>query len=884
MKKFFVSFALFAALIFVISCSGGSKKTDDTTDTGETVTDEDAVDTDSTDSGSGDNTDSTDSGSGDNTDTAHDGGDTTPDGGDSTSDDDADTAHDGSDSAIDDDTDSGNDSDSEPVETEEDKCKKAEGTWKDGKCTKTAVCDSKPANSAWNGASSYTSTYSDGIWSTVKTEYSKTAGECRFTCKDGYFYNGEYCQKQLSIGNLCTGQKKCYSATAEIPCPVETTEANFFGQDPQYSECTPKKIDVKTVSSSNSSSEEVQILIDDVTGLIWLNKSLSAKFDEAQDYCNTQNEKLWGGINDWRVPNPSEFLSIVDFDDYPAVNENLTVAVSTEGRDFWTSKEYNDNKGYMFDTYYGGIGTYGGEKENRRGVLCVSRTQLLQPTSEDFESVDSGVKDKLTNLVWQDESKAFRSWKEALDYCEKSNYKNHSDWRLPNINELASLLNHDKKEAPRSYLPGIQAGYFWSSSTFGDPTSAKLVSFSSGALSSSVQKEDRNDYYAVCVRNDNSPSVECGKVSGTWDEDTGTCTRPCDSKPENTSWNDGGNGGVYTQTYADGAWSTAFSTLHDEDVAGACHYKCDLSSFWKGDHCQKVNLGNLCTGQTKCYDHMKQMDSCPLEGDDFYGQDAQHSEARVDCYGNSKFTQGVALGLHWKVISSNNDHIWNEASLECKALEKWEDNYGNQYDYRLPNRLEMFALLEYGTKYGNIFEADNTSSYWWIGEKDGDSDDYAYALQQYNIIGTSKTSSQKAVICVAGEELSSTKYEEFKKDNVAGGSIVTDTKTGLVWQYNISTTKMDWKAALKYCQELNYAGYEDWRLPNKNELVSLFAPEAERYSNFPGMDREEFWSSTTLCEIRSTGKCLEAYTFDFYTGLDSVPFKNSEAYVKCVRN
>ena len=43
MKKFLVCFAIFTALIFVVSC-GGSKKTDDKTDTGDTVTDDDAAD------------------------------------------------------------------------------------------------------------------------------------------------------------------------------------------------------------------------------------------------------------------------------------------------------------------------------------------------------------------------------------------------------------------------------------------------------------------------------------------------------------------------------------------------------------------------------------------------------------------------------------------------------------------------------------------------------------------------------------------------------------------------------------------------------------------------------------------------------------------------
>ena len=46
MKKIFAVFALFAALVFVVSCGGGSKTSDDT-DTGETVTDEDSGTADS---------------------------------------------------------------------------------------------------------------------------------------------------------------------------------------------------------------------------------------------------------------------------------------------------------------------------------------------------------------------------------------------------------------------------------------------------------------------------------------------------------------------------------------------------------------------------------------------------------------------------------------------------------------------------------------------------------------------------------------------------------------------------------------------------------------------------------------------------------------------
>ena len=79
MKKILVVFAIFAALIFVVSC-GSSSKTGDNTDTGDTTTDNDTGD-----NGSTDNPDS------DNPDTAPDAGDSVPDNGDSTPDNDADS-------------------------------------------------------------------------------------------------------------------------------------------------------------------------------------------------------------------------------------------------------------------------------------------------------------------------------------------------------------------------------------------------------------------------------------------------------------------------------------------------------------------------------------------------------------------------------------------------------------------------------------------------------------------------------------------------------------------------------------------------------------------------------------------------------------------------
>ena len=79
MKKILACFAIFAALIFVVSCGGGSK-TGDNTNTGDTATDNDTGDSSSTDTepGGGDTEPSENSDS-DNPDTTSDDGDSTPD-------------------------------------------------------------------------------------------------------------------------------------------------------------------------------------------------------------------------------------------------------------------------------------------------------------------------------------------------------------------------------------------------------------------------------------------------------------------------------------------------------------------------------------------------------------------------------------------------------------------------------------------------------------------------------------------------------------------------------------------------------------------------------------------------------------------------------------
>ncbi len=86
---------------------------------------------------------------------------------------------------------------------------------------------------------------------------------------------------------------------------------------------------------------------------------------------------------------------------------------------------------------------------------------------------------------------------------------------------------------------------------------------------------------------------------------------------------------------------------------------------------------------------------------------------------------------------------------------------------------------------------------------------------------------------------------------IPGDGTVADNNTGLTWLQNANNGSKNWADALSYCNALNTAGYDDWRLPNTNELNSLIdrsnvSPALP--SGHPFIDVQPFyyWSGTTF--------------------------------------
>ena len=864
MHKLFLVFTLISALFFAVSCDSGLKfdnpleNNPDANNQGNSdaeMQDEDSneqTDTDPTDNESED----TEPDNPDSTPEQPDNGDSEPDNNET---DDSDSAPDNADTTPDDDTDTSDSTDdsgdSEPDETDTTDDGDTSAPDEDADepdeepATRTETCSGLPANASWHNGSSITQTFDGNDWYPPATGfYSETAvtNECGFKCNQGYNWNSDWgkCFIRPAFGNICTGQINCYDNGNEIACPTSAS-TDFYGQDAQYAKlgyCYPQSFTLKTVSGN-------KVVVDNNTGLVWEQSPSSSEYtwENRNTHCNELNSSNYAGINTWRVPTSLELLTIIDNNIYnPAINSNF-INIPTENSTFlWTSQQYLDDssKAYRLSPYYGNF--YYESKTKTYKVLCVHGNTT--PKGSFTSKTINGkvvVTDLTTGLIWQKEYLTDKTWLEALQHCKDSTYAGYSDWRLPNKNELASLLNNDKSNAPYSDFPDIPSGYFWSSSTsLANISVAWTLNLSMGYVNGDNKP---NAHDLMCVRseriNDPCENHTCGSVA----HSSGVCV------PENAF-----------------EYSCA----------------CDSGYLWNGEECVKpLALGNICTGQTKCYNASTSI-TCPTSTSaDFYGQDAQYAKLGY-CYPQSFTLKTVSgnkivvdnnTGLVWEQSPSSSEYTWDDRTTHCNELNS--SNYGGINTWRVPNPLELLTIVNNSTSNpatnSNFTGMPTSDSTFWTSEEYGDNG--RSFSSYYGYVNSASKSSTKQVLCVSGNEMPK---GVFTTQTISSKVVVNDSTTGLIWQKEYATDKT-WQQALKYCEDLSYAGYTDWRLPNKHELSSLLNYEKSDspYSYFPDLPSKYFWSS-------SPDSSTHAWGIGFgngYVGYGNYNYTTNKYSVRCVR-
>lgn len=333
---------------------------------------------------------------------------------------------------------------------------------------------------------------------------------------------------------LQTGQAYCYDNLGH------TISCEGTGQDAEFK-------DGLLLPSKRFDLQE-EVARDLLTGLTWTVNANIAEYpltwQEAFDFVSKMNSEKFFGFNDWRLPNRHELRSLMSYQ-----SKNPSLPLNHPFKNiflgwYWTSTTAAIHPGYAWYIHLEGARMFYGRKDQYyllwpvrgagKNILPVTgQTICYDSLGAKIDPVGTGqdgefqigrewpiprfidksdfVTDRLTNLCWlknADLTGKPVSWDEAFSVVKNLNSKcfgGINNWRLPNINALASLVDSSAYEPAlpdRHPFQNLQNTYWSSTTSYFETDWAWALYLNKGALGVG-HKIGKNFYVwaaAICPR------------------------------------------------------------------------------------------------------------------------------------------------------------------------------------------------------------------------------------------------------------------------------------------------------------------------------------------------------------------------------------------------
>lgn len=586
-----------------------------------------------------------------------------------------------------------------------------------------------------------------------------------------------------------SGQKKSYDSEGRVITPK--VDSDYYGQDGNF-KVNPMsfiKLDEagKEIADSSFWRDGLRAVKDQNTGLIWEVKSPQesdlnfngAKYswqEVEEEYIAKLNQANYAGRSDWRMPNRDELKSIITYD---RVNPALDTWYfpNTNNGLHWTSYTYEMQPYFAYVVSMGLGSATAISKESKRPIRAVAGGHdalFGEPSRDRFvDNGDGTITDKTTKLMWQKGENDKMSWYDALKTAQNMELAGYDDWRLPSIKELNTILDlnyEDEWWYFKEYFPakGLEPPllHYYSATTFQN-TYAWVTNFCFGY----------DGYYA----NKNMPLL--------------------------------------------------FRAVRNIEKSS-------------GEEESVFRLPD--TGEQKLYDDEGKKLTDLSREDEFYGQDGCYEfnslsytklRARgVEIEDDLSWAEGFRMvkdnntGLIWEVKSpANNDlnyyeaeYTWEEAQAYIEELNKKQ--YGGFADWRLPLKEELRTIVDYSKKELTInqdFFPHTQPEFYWSSDKYLADPKLIWGIYFGYGCGIAYLKDLKYPLRAVRGGINDAFGDKEQYDFVDNeDGTITDNNTGLMWKKDESPA-MNWKDALEYCENLEWAGYDDWRLPNQKELATI---------------------------------------------------------------
>lgn len=114
---------------------------------------------------------------------------------------------------------------------------------------------------------------------------------------------------------------------------------------------------------------------------------------------------------------------------------------------------------------------------------------------------DGTVTNDVTGLMWQQkDDNTPRTWDAAVAYCEALSLSTYTDWRIPTLRELRTLVDKSKynPSIDSTFFPKTNSSAYWTSDT---PGGNKLFRWNVEFYGGDDKATDKSEYnYSRCVR------------------------------------------------------------------------------------------------------------------------------------------------------------------------------------------------------------------------------------------------------------------------------------------------------------------------------------------------------------------------------------------------
>ncbi len=247
-------------------------------------------------------------------------------------------------------------------------------------------------------------------------------------------------------------------------------------------------------------------------------------------------------------------------------------------------------------------------------------------------------------------------------------------------------------------------------------------------------------------------------------------------------------------------------------------------------------------------------------GADYHGQDGHyhsvHNQPAFTVHGDGTVTDGLTQ-LMWTRCAAGQDPIGcsgspdfldhAEAVAYCQGLE-----LAGHDDWFLPTIVELQHIADYGQQHyaidSTVFPNVPEEGFWsaTIGQEEPDNLAFRWTLMQGRTATHDRGLGDGVVRCVRNRR-PPPPNRFLRSEPQPDEPVVTDGSSGLIWQgcpagsRGFACDQGDresvlWADALAYCEGLQWAGHDDWCLPQIKALLTIV--DFDRY--WPAMDPEIF--------------------------------------------